>query len=115
MINRHITSETTYFHKVTRGSLETDETLKLAKKRAEELGIRSIVVASLRGETALKASNMFEGYNLVIVTRVSENSNQEFPVKIREEIEKKDGRVHHCSCLWNSRQGCKQEIRCHPS
>lgn len=50
------------------GPQNTDETLRLAKKRADELGIKDIVVASTTGETGLKASEIFKGYNLVIVT-----------------------------------------------
>ncbi len=92
-MKEHITSETTYFHKEKRGVLETDETLRLAKKRADQLGIKSIVVASLRGETALKASQVFEGYNLVIITGVTENNVQNFPNELREEIEAKGGKV----------------------
>lgn len=92
-MSEHVTTEITYFHKTKRGSLETDETLRLAEKRAGELGIKSIIVASLRGETARKALETFEGYNLIIVTGVTENNNQEFPTELREEIESRGGRV----------------------
>jgi hypothetical protein len=92
-INENITTETTYFHKQKRGPLETDETLTLAKKRADQLGIKSIVIASLRGETALKASKVFEGYNLVIVTGVTENNVQNFPTEVREKVESNGGKV----------------------
>lgn len=92
-MKEHITTEATYFHKEKRGILETDETIRLAKKRADQLGIKSIVIASLRGETALKASQVFEGYNLVIITGVTENNVQNFPAEIQEEIEAKGGKV----------------------
>lgn len=49
----------------------TDETLKAAKERADELGIRDIVVSSTEGTTALKAVDFFDGYNVVIVTHVT--------------------------------------------
>ena len=42
--------------------------LNAAKKRADELGIRSVVVASTGGETGVKAAEMFSGYNVVVVT-----------------------------------------------
>jgi hypothetical protein len=42
--------------------------LDVAKKRAEELGIRSVVVASTGGETGVKVAEMFRGYNVVVVT-----------------------------------------------
>ena len=92
-MSKHITTETTYFHKEKRGSLETDETLRLAKKRADQLGIRSIVVASIRGETARKALKVFDGYNLVVITGVTEENQQRFPTELREEIEEKGGHV----------------------
>jgi hypothetical protein len=65
----NIVSKTVYFERV--GSVNTDETLMLAKKRAEKLGIRSIVVASSTGATGVKASEVFKGYNLIIVSHVT--------------------------------------------
>jgi hypothetical protein len=49
----------------------TEETLNASKERAEELGIRDIVVASTEGSTALKAVQMFNGFNLIVVTHVT--------------------------------------------
>jgi hypothetical protein len=49
----------------------TDETLKAAKERADELGIKDIVVSSTEGTTALKAVDVFRGYNVVVVTHVT--------------------------------------------
>jgi len=92
-MSNQITTETTYFHKEKRGTLETDETLKLAKKRADQLGIKSIVIASIRGETALKASEVFDGYNLVIVTGVTENNVQNFPAEARKTVEAKGVKI----------------------
>ena len=46
-------SKTVYFEKP--GDENTDETLSLARKRAEELGIKTILVASTVGKTAVKA------------------------------------------------------------
>lgn len=59
-------SKTVYFDNP--GKENTDETFKIAKKRADELGIKTIVVASTRGYSALKATESFKGYNLIIVT-----------------------------------------------
>jgi hypothetical protein len=92
-MSNKIKSETTYFKKEKRGTLETEETLKLAKIRADQLGIKSIVVASIRGDTALKASQIFKGYNLVIVTGVTENNVQNFPVEAREVVEANGGKI----------------------
>ena len=60
--------ETVYFEKS--GRENTDETLRLAEERAEALGIRNIVVASYTGETGVKASEIFKGYNLIIAAGV---------------------------------------------
>jgi hypothetical protein len=49
----------------------TDETLNAAKERADELGIKDIVVSSTEGTTALKVVDVFKGYNVVVVTHVS--------------------------------------------
>jgi hypothetical protein len=65
----NITCKTVYFEKP--GPENTEETLKLARARAEELGIKNIVVASTTGETGAKASELFKGYNLIVVTHVT--------------------------------------------
>jgi hypothetical protein len=49
----------------------TDETLTAAKERADELGIKDIVVSSTEGTTGFKAVDVFKGYNVVIVTHVT--------------------------------------------
>lgn len=50
------------------GPQNTDEVLRLAKERADALGIRDVVVASTTGETGVKASEVFKGFNLVVVS-----------------------------------------------
>lgn len=57
-----------YFQKC--GKANTEETIKASKRRAEELNIRNIVVATTRGTTALAASEIFNDpkYNIVAVT-----------------------------------------------
>ncbi len=57
-----------YFEKP--GKQNTEETLKLAIERCEELDLRYMVVASSTGETAMKAYNLLEGKDirLVVVT-----------------------------------------------
>ena len=62
-------TKTVYFD--GRGPDYTDETLRLAKERAETLGIRDVVLASNTGETGLKACKVFAGYNVVVVTHVA--------------------------------------------
>ncbi|HDM45058.1 MAG TPA: hypothetical protein ENG07_00985 [Candidatus Bathyarchaeota archaeon] len=50
------------------GPQNTDEVLSLALERAKERGIKSIVVASTYGDTGVKATEVFKGYNVVVVT-----------------------------------------------
>lgn len=60
----HSKKESVYFE--NSGKENTEETLKLAKKRAEELGIKNIIVASYTGYTGVIASEIFRDYNLVV-------------------------------------------------
>jgi hypothetical protein len=57
--------ETVYF-KVP-GKVNSREALLLAKKRADELGINDVVVASYTGEAGALAAEVFKGYNLIVV------------------------------------------------
>ncbi|MFP3951780.1 MAG: pyruvate kinase alpha/beta domain-containing protein [Candidatus Bathyarchaeia archaeon] len=58
-------TETVYFD--GRGNEYTDETLRLAKERSEQLGIKNIVVASYTGYTGVRALDFFKDHNLVVV------------------------------------------------
>ena len=61
------------------GIKNTDETLKLAKERAKELGIKNIIVTSTTGLSAEKAMNVFKNLNINLIVvgmqkdRFSEN------------------------------------------
>lgn len=55
-----------YFDKL--GEENTEITLKAVKKRAEELGIKEIIVSSTRGGTALKTLEHFNDYKVIVVT-----------------------------------------------
>ncbi|GAG78137.1 unnamed protein product [marine sediment metagenome] len=57
--------ETVYFNK--KGKQNTEETLKLAKKIADEKSIDDIVLASTTGYTAEKAIEICEGLKLIVV------------------------------------------------
>ncbi len=65
--NIHImlTREIVYFDKA--GSQNTDDTIKLALKRAKELNIKYVVVASTSGETGLKAAKAFKGTGMKVI------------------------------------------------
>ena len=85
--------KTTYFEKP--GSAEnTDKTIALAKARAKELGIKTVIVASTVGGTAVKAVNAFKGYRVIVVTHVAgfrEANTQEFTEENRKIVESKGG------------------------
>lgn len=76
------------------GDENTARTLSLAKARADELGIKTVVVASTVGDTAVKAVNVFKGFKVIIVTHVTgfrEPDTQEFTAENRKIVEKKGG------------------------
>jgi hypothetical protein len=61
-------SKTVYFDKP--GKENTDAVFQIARERAGELGIKTIIVASTTGETAAKAVSAFKGFKVIIVTHV---------------------------------------------
>jgi hypothetical protein len=86
-------SKIVYFEKPG-GEANTGKTLSLAKKRANELGIKTIVVASTVGKTAVKAVGVFRGCKVIVVTHVTgmrEPNSQEFTEENRKIVEKKGG------------------------
>lgn len=89
---------TVYFGEAGRGN--TDETLRLAKERADALGVRNVVVASYTGETGVKASEVFRGYNLVVVAGVvgfREPNVHRLTPENRAVIEGNGGRIVHAA------------------
>ena len=58
--------QSVYFDKP--GKENTARTLEVAKQRADELGIRTVLVATTRGETGAQAAQLFQGYSVVAVT-----------------------------------------------
>jgi hypothetical protein len=78
------------------GEINTDETLKTAKQRADKLGVKNLVIASTRGNTGVKAVEVFKGYNVVVVPHVTgmrEPGTQELTEENRKMIEEKGGHV----------------------
>ncbi len=81
------------------GEENTEEVLTAAKKWAEELGIKDFVVASTRGETGAKASAVFKGFNVVVVTHCTgfrEPGTQELTEENRKTIEQNGGKILTC-------------------
>lgn len=88
----------TYFEKP--GYVNTDLTLQLAKQRAEQLGIKNIVVASYTGFVGIKASEVFKGYNLIVVAGVvgfKEPNAHRLSAENRKIIENNGGKVLHAA------------------
>ena len=83
----------TYYDKPG-GEENTDRTLELARQRAEELGIKTVVVASTVGKTAVKTVDVFKGYRIIVVTHTDgfrEPNTQEFTAENRKIVEDKGG------------------------
>jgi hypothetical protein len=82
-------AKTVYFDAL--GVANTDETMRLARERAQQLGIKTILVASTTGRAAVKAIKALEGMNLIIVrhsTGFKEPNAQEFTEENMKIVEK---------------------------
>jgi len=78
------------------GGENTEEVLSIARKRAEELGIKTMVIASTSGNTAVRAMDVFQGLRVVVVTHVTgmrEPDSQEFTDENRKKVESKGGKI----------------------
>ena len=85
-------SKTVYFE--TTGGANTEAVLDIARKRARELGIKNIVVASSRGDTAVRAMDVLKGFRVIVVTHVTGfrgPNTQEFTEENRQIVEGKGG------------------------
>lgn len=92
-----ITVQSVYFDKP--GKQNTDRTLDIARQRAEELGVRTVLVASTRGETGVQATHMFQGYDVVVVshcTGFAEPNIQEMTEENRATIEAAGAKILTC-------------------
>jgi len=78
------------------GKDNTDQTLKVAANRASELGLTEAVVATSTGKTAYKAMEVFDGFQLTVVTYhcgFKEPFKNRMEDEIRQDIEGKGIRV----------------------
>lgn len=81
-----------YFEKT--GPENTEVVLRIAKQRAEELGIKTILVASTTGSVAVKAVEVLKGLRLIFVshsTGFSEPNVQRFTEENRKIVEGNGG------------------------
>lgn len=85
---------TVYFN--SPGKENTPETLRIARERATQLGIKKIIVPSTTGPTALAAMEALKGFKVIIVTHETgfkEPNTNEFPEDIRRQVEQMGGTV----------------------
>lgn len=78
------------------GEENTGEVLQLVKKRAGELGIKTIIVASTRGETALKSMEVLKGFKVIFVSHTAgfkDPDTQEFSDETRRKVEAMGGSI----------------------
>jgi len=86
--------KTLYFEKA--GTQNTNPLLEFVKKHVEKEGINDIVIASTSGETGAKASSIFKGYNVVVVTHsfgFHEPGKSEVKEEYRREILKNGAKI----------------------
>jgi hypothetical protein len=86
--------KTVYFRNP--GKENTEEVLDIAKRRAVELGIKTIVVASTTGGTAVKAVEAFKGFRVIVVAHSAgfkEPNIQEFTEENRKIVESKGATI----------------------
>lgn len=81
------------------GAGNTERVLTVARRRAEELGIRTVLVASTSGATGARASDVLRGFDLVVVSHSAgfvANNQQELLPQHRQTIEANGARILTC-------------------
>jgi hypothetical protein len=81
------------------GPANTSRTLELASARARELGIRKVLVATTRGTTGLKAAQLFQDLEVIVVshsTGFGGPDTQELTSENREAIEAAGAKILTC-------------------
>lgn len=89
--------ETVYFDKP--GPANTERTLEIVERRAQELGVETVLVASTTGDTGLKAARRLKGKNVVVITHSTgfkEPNLQELKEENRVAIEKEGAKILTC-------------------
>ncbi len=85
-------SKTVYFERP--GRENTEEVLRIVGQRAGELGIKTVLVASTRGDTAVQAVEALQGLRVIVVTHshgFREPNSQELTEENRQIVESKGG------------------------
>ena len=102
--------KTTYFENP--GKENTEEVLRIVKQRAGELGIKTIVVASTVGDTAVKATEVFSGFKIIAVTHFTgygAPNSQEFTEENRKIVESRGGIVFTTTHLFSGLSAAMRE------
>ena len=89
--------QSVYFEKP--GKANTTRTLEIAKQRADELGVSTILVATTRGDTGAQAARLFQGYDVIVVTHSTgfgEPNVQELTEEKRVAIEAAEAKILSC-------------------
>jgi hypothetical protein len=92
-----IVIQSIYFEKP--GKENTSRTLEAAKQRADALGVKTILVATTRGDTGAQAAQLFQEYDVVVVTHSAgfkEANTQELTDENRAAIESAGGKILTC-------------------
>ncbi len=86
------------------GTKNTETTLKLAVERAKARGIKKIVLASTRGETARLAAKLWakSGIKIVVVPHQFGFIGMQFPPELVTELEKQGHAVHFGTMLFHT-------------
>ena len=93
----------TYFEKMSPEN--TEETLRLAIKRAKARGINKIVLASTTGDTARLAAERLAGTGIKMVVvphQYGFMAEQRFPPELISELEQQGHRVHFGTMLFHT-------------
>ena len=89
--------ETVYFDQP--GPANTSRTLEIARRRAKELDVETILVATTRGDTGAQAAPMFQDRSLVVVshsTGFTEPNVQQLTDENRTAVEGAGGTILTC-------------------
>ena len=87
--------KTVYFERP--GQENTDAVMRIVGERAKELGIEKIVVASTRGDTAVKAVEALQGLQVIVVSHSQgfrEANANTFTEENRKVVESKGGVIY---------------------
>ena len=95
------------------GKENTDAVMSIVRQRASELGIKTVVVASYRGYTALKAVEALSELRIIVVSGFRDPTLENLAQGISEEdrrfIESKGGTVYVATHLFSGLSGAMRK------